>query len=199
MSRSPYRGKRVVDLAFATVFAVPALGLGLAAVIAIKATSRGPVFFLQERVGKDGRTFAVYKFRTMIHGDNPLIPSDDRITSAGKWLRRFSIDELPQLINIVRGNMSFVGPRPTLQFQVDRYTDQQRGRLAVRPGLTGWAQINGRNAIEWDERISLDLDYVRRQSALLDLKIVMRTFTALLSGNGVDGHSASDPLTQSDP
>lgn len=199
LSRGPYRGKRAVDLALAAIFVVPALGLGIVAAVAIKTTSRGSIFFLQERVGRDGKPFDVYKFRTMLTGDNPLVPSDDRITRAGKWLRRFSIDELPQLINVVRGEMSFVGPRPTLQYQVNRYTAEQRRRLDVRPGLTGWAQINGRNAIEWDKRIELDIEYVIHQSAALDAKIVIRTFTTLLSGEGVEGHSSSDPLVATKP
>ncbi len=195
MTARPYRTKRAVDLALTALFGVPALAIGAIAAVAIKATSRGPVFFRQERVGRDGVPFDVVKFRTMVDADNPIIPDANRITRVGLWLRRLSIDELPQLINVVRGEMSFVGPRPTLQYQVDRYTDEQRGRLAVKPGLTGWAQTNGRNAIDWDRRIELDLDYVERQSAVFDLKIVARTFTTLLGGHGVDGHSTTDPLS----
>jgi lipopolysaccharide/colanic/teichoic acid biosynthesis glycosyltransferase len=157
------------------------------------------VFFRQQRVGLNGATFDVVKFRTMVHGDNPIIPDANHITRVGVWLRRLSIDELPQLINVARGEMSFVGPRPTLQYQVDRYTDEQRGRLAVKPGLTGWAQVNGRNAIDWDERIALDLEYVRRQSPLFDLKIIVRTFTTLISGDGVEGHSTHDRVSRSEP
>lgn len=197
MNASPYRGKRLVDLAFVALFGIPALALGTVAAVAIKATSRGPVFFRQQRVGMNGEPFEVVKFRTMVHGDNPIIPDADLITSAGKWLRRLSIDELPQLINVARGEMSFVGPRPTLQYQVDRYTPAQWGRLAVKPGLTGWAQISGRNAIDWDERIELDLEYVERQSVRLDLTIVAKTFTALASGDGVEGHSEVDPVSRS--
>jgi lipopolysaccharide/colanic/teichoic acid biosynthesis glycosyltransferase len=195
----PYRGKRVVDLALTALFGLPALALGTIAAIAVKATSRGPVFFRQQRVGLNGATFDVVKFRTMVHGDNPIIPDANHITRVGVWLRRLSIDELPQLINVARGEMSFVGPRPTLQYQVDRYTDEQRGRLAVKPGLTGWAQVNGRNAIDWDERIALDLEYVRRQSPLFDLKIIVRTFTTLISGDGVEGHSTHDRVSRSEP
>lgn len=199
MTARPYRTKRLVDLAFTAVFGVPALLLGTVAAIAVKATSRGPVFFRQERIGRDGVPFDVVKFRTMVHGENPIVPDARRITTVGGWLRRLSIDELPQLINVIRGDMSFVGPRPTLKYQVDRYTDEQRGRIAVKPGLTGWAQINGRNSIDWDERIALDLDYVDRQSPSFDLRIVLRTFTTLLSGDGVDGHSTRDRVSRSDP
>ena len=127
---------------------------GLAA-LAIRLTSRGPVLFRQERVGKGGEPFEVVKFRTMVHLDepNPLIPDPDRITRVGAFLRRFSLDELPQLLNVARGEMSIVGPRPTLAYQVERYSDRERQRLRVRPGLTGLAQVNGRNAIAWSERI----------------------------------------------
>ncbi len=199
MTSGPYPGKRAVDLTLIAVFGLPALALGVVAAVAVKTTSHGPVFFRQQRVGLDGRPFDVVKFRTMVHGDNPVIPDASRITRVGAWLRRLSIDELPQLLNVARGEMSFVGPRPTLRYQVDRYTTEQRGRLAVKPGLTGWAQVNGRNAIGWDDRIALDLEYVQRQSPRFDLKIVVRTFITLISGDGVEGHSTRDRVSRSEP
>ena len=159
-SAMPYRGKRLVDLAILAVVAAPAAVLGLVCAIAIRLTSRGPIMFLQERVGMDGEPFVVWKFRTMLDGDNPIIPSADRITAVGRVLRRTSLDELPQLINVARGEMSIVGPRPTLAYQVERWTDRQRGRLAVRPGLTGLAQVNGRNDLAWSERIEFDLSLI---------------------------------------
>lgn len=193
MSR-PYRGKRLVDMAVLAVAAIPAALLGAVASVAIKLTSRGPVLFRQTRVGIDGAPFEVVKFRTMLVGDNPLIPDDSRITSAGRVLRRFSIDELPQLLNVARGEMSVVGPRPALPEQVELFDDTQRGRLAVRPGLTGWAQVNGRNAIPWAERIQLDLEYVDRQSVGFDLQILRRTIGVMLGGDGIEGHSVDDPM-----
>ena len=130
--------------------------------------------------------------------DNPLIPDPERVTAVGRWLRRFSLDELPQLWNVARGEMSVVGPRPTLPYQVERYTDRQRRRLDVRPGLTGVAQLDGRNVLAWAERIEFDLDYVQRQSPGLDLKLVARTVPALVAGRGVEGHPADDPIARPD-
>ncbi len=192
--RPPYRGKRVVDLAVLVVVALPALVLGLVCALAVRLTSPGPVLFRQERVGMNGRPFTVVKFRTMVAEDNPIFPDPDRITSAGRWLRRLSLDELPQLINVWRGEMSVVGPRPTLAYQVERYTPRQRARLAVRPGLTGLAQIRGRNALPWDERIEHDLEYVQTQSWRLDLTILWSTVRVMLTGEGAEGHPTDDPL-----
>ena len=190
----PYRGKRAFDLLVLLVVAVPALLVGAVCAAAVALTSRGPVFFRQERVGMDGRTFRVWKFRTMVAGDNPIFPDDSRITSAGRVLRRLSLDELPQLINVAVGDMSVVGPRPTLAYQVERYDEHQRRRLEVRPGLTGWAQVNGRNSLAWADRIDLDVEYVERQSPAFDLRIISRTMTTMLSGEGVEGHPTDDPL-----
>jgi lipopolysaccharide/colanic/teichoic acid biosynthesis glycosyltransferase len=190
----PYRGKRAVDLAVLALVAAPALMLGLACAIAVRLTSKGPILFYQERIGRDGVPFVVVKFRTMVAGDNPIFPDATRITSAGKWLRRLSLDELPQLINVARGEMSIVGPRPTLAYQVDRYTEHQRLRLCVRPGLTGLAQINGRNALSWGERIEHDITYVKTQSVRTDLRILLGTLTVVLSGEGAEGHPTDDPL-----
>jgi len=190
----PYPAKRAFDLAVLAVVALPAAAIGVVCAVAVRLTSPGPIFFLQERIGRDGRPFRVWKFRTMVAGDNPIFPDASRITSAGKVLRRFSLDELPQLINVARGEMSIVGPRPTLGYQVERYDTHQRRRLAVRPGLTGWAQVNGRNALSWAERIELDIEYVDIQSVRTDVRILARTATAILSGEGVEGHPTDDPL-----
>ena len=192
----PYRGKRLVDLAVLAIVALPALAIGSVCGLAIRLTSRGPVFFRQQRVGMDGRPFTIWKFRTMIDGpDNPVIPLDSHITRTGRWLRRTSLDELPQLLNVAAGEMSIVGPRPTLAYQVERYDDRQRRRLSVRPGITGLAQIHGRNAIDWASRIDHDLDYIERQSAWLDLRILTATLGAVTRGSGVEGHSIDDPMS----
>ncbi len=190
----PYRGKRLFDLAVLVTVAIPAILLGAVSALAVRLTSRGPVLFLQERVGRDGKPFVVWKFRTMLDGDNPIIPSADRITAVGRVLRRTSLDELPQLVNVARGEMSIVGPRPTLAYQVDRWTDRQRGRLAVRPGLTGLAQVSGRNDLSWPERIEYDLDYVETQSVSTDLAILLRTASAMLGGEGTGATAADDPI-----
>jgi lipopolysaccharide/colanic/teichoic acid biosynthesis glycosyltransferase len=190
----PYRGKRILDLAVLVVVALPVISVGLICAVAVRLTSRGPVFFRQERIGMDGRPFLVWKFRTMVAGDNPIFPDASRITSAGKWLRRLSLDELPQLINVAAGEMSIVGPRPTLAYQVERYDDHQRRRLAVRPGLTGLAQVSGRNALSWGDRIDLDITYVETQSLATDLRLIARTAGTILSGDGIEGHPTDDPL-----
>lgn len=194
MVASPYRGKRLVDLAVLVVVALPALMIGAVCALAVRLTSRGPVLFLQERVGMHGEPFVVWKFRTMLDGDNPIIPSADRITAVGRILRRTSLDELPQLVNVARGEMSIVGPRPTLAYQVERWTDRQKGRLAVRPGLTGLAQVRGRNDLSWPDRIELDLEYVATQSLRTDLGILGRTATAMISGEGTGATAADDPI-----
>lgn len=196
---APYAGKRVVDLALVVLVAVPAAVIGGVAALAVRLTSRGPVLFRQERVGQWGEPFVVWKLRTMVDGDNPLLPDADRITTVGRWLRRTSLDEVPQLVQVVSGHMSFVGPRPTLAYQVERYDDRQRQRLCVRPGLTGLAQIRGRNAVPWAVRIEHDLEYVATQSMALDLRIVARTVGTVLGGAGHEGHSAQDPLAAPPP
>lgn len=190
----PYRGKRLVDLALLAVVAVPAALLGALCAAAVRLDSPGPVLFRQERVGMGGRPFVVLKFRTMLDEPNPVLPDDQRITRVGRVLRRLSLDELPQLINVWRGEMSVVGPRPTLAYQVQRYDARQWQRLSVRPGLTGLAQIRGRNAISWSTRIEHDLEYVQCQSVCTDLRILARTAGVILSGEGVGGHPADDEL-----
>jgi lipopolysaccharide/colanic/teichoic acid biosynthesis glycosyltransferase len=196
----PYRGKRAVDLGLLAAAALPATIVGSVCALAVRLTSPGPILFRQTRVGMAGRRFEVVKFRTMIDAtDNPIVPADDRITPVGRVLRRLSLDELPQLINVARGEMSVVGPRPTLAYQVERYTDHQRRRLAVKPGISGLAQVSGRNSLPWAERIELDIQYVQRQSPSLDLRILAATFRVVLGGAGVSGHSADDEIARADP
>jgi lipopolysaccharide/colanic/teichoic acid biosynthesis glycosyltransferase len=194
VSYRPYRGKRVVDLAILAVVSIPAALVGSVCALAVRLTSPGPVLFRQTRVGMAGESFEVLKFRTMLVGDNPIFPDADRITSAGRVLRRLSLDELPQLVNVARGDMSVVGPRPTLEYQADRYDDRQRHRLDTRPGLTGLAQVRGRNALPWSERIEHDLEYVQTQSLMVDARILLQTARVMLSGEGLEGHPTDDPL-----
>ncbi len=161
--------------------------LGLVA-LAIKLEDGGPVLYRQSRVGENGDEFELLKLRTMVVGAEKLgagfavDKGDPRITRVGRILRRTSVDELPQLWNVVRGEMSMIGPRPTLRYQVERYNERQRRRLSILPGLTGWAQIHGRAALSWDERIELDVWYVEHRSPMVDLKILVRTPFALFGG-----------------
>ena len=186
--------KRALDLAFVAVTAPVVVPVAVALAAAVAISSRGPILFRQERAGLHGRPYTALKFRTMLDGDNPLIPADDRITRVGRVLRRTSLDELPQLLNVVRGEMSVVGPRPMLTAQAEVCDSDQRRRFDTLPGLTGWAQINGRNSLPWAERIALDIWYVDHRTPLLDLRIMVRTPLAMASGAGVEGHPADDPF-----
>jgi lipopolysaccharide/colanic/teichoic acid biosynthesis glycosyltransferase len=186
-----YRGQRALDVAVAgTALVVAAPVLGLAALL-IRLETHGHPIYRQRRVGLDGEPFDLYKLRTMVSGAETMgaglavDAGDSRITRLGGVLRRTSMDELPNLVNVLRGEMSIVGPRPTVQVQVDRYTERQRGRLSVRPGLTGWAQIHGRASLPWHERIELDLWYVEHASLRLDLRILWRTARMVLGGHGL--------------
>jgi lipopolysaccharide/colanic/teichoic acid biosynthesis glycosyltransferase len=179
---------RAADVALAgtaLVVASPLLALGA---LAVKLEDGGPVLYRQTRVGKDGADFELLKLRTMVVGAERIgagyavNEGDPRITRIGRLLRKLSLDELPQLWNVVRGEMSVVGPRPTLRYQVERYDERQRRRLDVKPGITGWAQIHGRAAIPWAERIELDVWYVEHRSAWVDLQIIVRTPLALFRG-----------------
>jgi exopolysaccharide biosynthesis polyprenyl glycosylphosphotransferase len=179
--------KRLIDF-WGSLFGLMLLSpLFLVVAVAIKLDSPGPVFFRQERSGKDGRVFNIFKFRTMVvnaekMGAGVFVEKEDsRITRVGKLLRDTSLDELPQLINVLRGEMSLVGPRPTLPYQVERYDERQKRRLLVRPGITGWAQVRGRNSLTWPEKIDLDLWYIENQSLWLDLKILWQTIFAVLN------------------
>ena len=169
----------------ALLLASPVLGL---AALAVKVADGGPVLYRQTRVGKDGADFELLKLRTMVVGAEKqgagfaIDKGDSRITRAGRLLRRLSFDELPQLWNGVRGDMSIIGPRPTLRYQVEQYDERQLHRLDVKPGITGWAQIHGRATLPWAERIELDVWYVEHRSPWLDLKILLRTPLALVTG-----------------
>lgn len=186
--------KRALDLAFVAATAPVVVPVAVAIAVAVRLTSRGPVLFRQERAGLDGVPYTALKFRTMLDGDNPLIPAADRITGVGRILRRTSLDELPQLLNVVRGEMSVVGPRPMLVAQAALCDPDQRRRFQTLPGLTGWAQINGRNALRWADRIELDAWYVEHRSLALDLRIMARTPLAMAGGDGVEGHPTDDPF-----
>ena len=192
--------KAVFDRAVAGAAMILAAPLFIFVAIAIKIADGGPALFRQTRVGKDGRTFTVYKFRTMVldaedrkpqladHNEHDgvlfKIRSDPRITKVGRWLRRWSVDELPQLINVLRGDMSMVGPRPALPDEAARYRDHVRRRLMVKPGITGLWQVNGRSDLSWDESVRLDLRYVENWSFVLDLLILWKTLSAVLGGYG---------------
>jgi lipopolysaccharide/colanic/teichoic acid biosynthesis glycosyltransferase len=180
---------RAVDVALAgtgLVLTSPLLGL---AALAIKLEDGGQILYRQVRVGRDGGDFELLKLRTMVEGAETMgagyavDQGDPRITRLGRFLRRTSIDELPQLWNVLRGDMSVIGPRPTLRYQVEQYDARQRRRLEVRPGLTGWAQVHGRAAVPWAERIELDVWYVENRSPRVDLRILLRTPLALFRGN----------------
>jgi len=182
---------RALDLLIATAALVVAAPLLALAALAIKLESRGPVLYRQRRVGRYGRPFELWKLRTMVRGAETMgagiyvLEGDARITRVGRLLRRYSLDELPNLVNVVRGDMAVVGPRPTVKEQVDRYTERQRRRLEVKPGITGWAQINGRASLPWPERIELDVWYVEHRSLRLDLRILARTARMLATGHGL--------------
>ncbi|HTR72107.1 MAG TPA: sugar transferase [Solirubrobacteraceae bacterium] len=183
--------RRALDIAVsATALTLSAPILALA-MIAIRIESKGPAIYRQRRVGLAGEPFDVFKLRTMVDGAEHVgaglaIDVDDpRVTRVGALLRRTSLDELPNLVNVLRGEMSLIGPRPTLPAQVAQYDERQRGRLAVRPGITGWAQVNGRASLPWAERIELDLYYIEHRSLALDLRILWRTPGLVLGGSGL--------------
>lgn len=183
--------RRAFDLGVSLVAAVLTAPVVALLALAIRLESPGQPLYTQTRVGKDGHEFAIYKLRTMVHGAEfigaglAIQEGDDRITVLGRFLRRYSLDELPNLWNVLRGEMSIVGPRPTLSAQVQQYTPRQLGRLAVKPGITGWAQVNGRASLPWSERIELDLWYVEHRTLGLDARILARTIGMVLTGRGL--------------
>ncbi len=179
--------RRAVDLVVGLVAGVVTAPLSALVALGVRLRLGRPVLFRQRRVGLAGREFTILKFRTMRAESFPDEPDADRDTRLGRLLRAASLDELPQLWNVVRGDMSLIGPRPTLPEQVRRYSPRQHGRHAVRPGLTGWAQVNGRNSITWPERIELDLHYIARRSLALDARIVARTLLRLVRPTGIYG------------
>jgi lipopolysaccharide/colanic/teichoic acid biosynthesis glycosyltransferase len=181
----------VFDIVIAGVLLILSSPILLAALVAVRLESKGSPIYKQRRVGKDGEVFELLKLRTMVTGAEHIgaglavNEGDPRITRIGALLRRFSLDELPNLINVLRGELAIVGPRPTIQAQVDQYTDRQRRRLEVKPGITGWAQVNGRASLPWNERIELDVWYVDHRSLWLDLKILAMTARMLVTGHGL--------------
>jgi lipopolysaccharide/colanic/teichoic acid biosynthesis glycosyltransferase len=182
---------RICDIAIAGILLVVSSPLLLGALIAIRLESKGSPIYKQRRVGRDGAVFELLKLRTMVTGAEHIgaglavNEGDPRITRAGAFLRRFSLDELPNLINVIQGDLAIVGPRPTIQAQVDQYTERQRRRLEVKPGITGWAQVNGRASLPWHERIELDIWYVDHRSLWLDVKILAMTARMLVTGHGL--------------
>jgi lipopolysaccharide/colanic/teichoic acid biosynthesis glycosyltransferase len=183
--------RRLFDIAVAgtaLLLSAPVLAL---AIVAIRLESPGHPIYRQRRIGRDGRPFDVMKLRTMVDGAEKMgaglavDEGDTRITRVGAFLRRTSIDELPNLVNVLRGEMAIIGPRPTVPVQVEQYTERQRGRLAIRPGITGWAQVNGRATLPWDERIELDLWYIEHRSLRLDAQILWRTLLMVFGGEGL--------------
>jgi lipopolysaccharide/colanic/teichoic acid biosynthesis glycosyltransferase len=183
--------RRALDVAVSATLLALTSPLLAAAMVAIRVESRGPGIYRQRRVGRDGEPFDLLKLRTMVDGAESqgaglaVDENDSRITRVGALLRRTSLDELPNLLNVLRGEMSLIGPRPTVPVQVSQYTERQRGRLAIRPGITGWAQVNGRASLPWSERIELDLYYIEHRSPALDLQIVLRTPALVLGGGGL--------------
>jgi lipopolysaccharide/colanic/teichoic acid biosynthesis glycosyltransferase len=183
--------KRAFDLVVGSALSLLTAPLVAVACLAIRLETPGHPIYRQRRVGRDGEPFEIFKLRTMVRGAEftgaglAVSQGDDRITRVGAFLRRTSLDELPNLWNVALGDMSIVGPRPTIQVQVDQYTERQRGRLAVKPGITGWAQVHGRAALPWSERIELDLYYVEHRSLRLELEILRRTGRLILRGEGL--------------
>ena len=186
--------KRGGDLAAASVGLVVAAPVLAVIAVAVRRSMGPPVLFRQQRAGRDAVPFALLKIRTMrdpLRGEELFTSDEVRLTPLGRRLRAWSLDELPQLVNVLRGEMSLVGPRPLPTAYVDRYSPEQRRRLEATPGITGWAQVNGRNAVDWDERLQLDVWYVDHVSLALDLRILWRTVRQVLSGHGVsaEGHA----------
>lgn len=196
--------KDVFDKLFSLILLIILLPIFVIISILIKLDSKGPVFFIQERVGKDGKTFKLIKFRTMIVGAEEktkgtyIDEKNPYITKVGKFLRRWSLDELPELINVLKGEMSLVGPRPTLKYQVEKYNEFQKKRLLVKPGITGWAQVNGRNRISWEERIKLDIWYIENWSLILDLKILFKTVFEIFKKENVFGKVEEDKIVKNE-
>jgi lipopolysaccharide/colanic/teichoic acid biosynthesis glycosyltransferase len=182
---------RILDIAIALVALIVLSPVLLVAAVAIKLGSRGPVLYRQCRVGLSGEEFEMLKLRTMVTGSDPVgvgtvvTRDDSRVTRAGRVLRRTSLDEIPNLVNVLRGEMAIVGPRPTIPAQVVDYTPRQHRRHEVRPGITGWAQVQGRAGIPWEERIELDVEYVDRRNPALDARILLKTLWLLVTGHGL--------------
>jgi lipopolysaccharide/colanic/teichoic acid biosynthesis glycosyltransferase len=188
--------RRAVDIVVSAAGLLVTSPLLALAALAVRLETPGAVIYSQRRSGVDGREFEMLKLRTMVQGAEhkgaglAVNENDARITRVGALLRRTSLDELPNLVNVLRGDMSLIGPRPTLPVQVAQYSERQRGRLAIKPGITGWAQVNGRASLPWSERIELDLYYIEHRSLALDAQIVWRTVAMVLGGSGLyKGHA----------
>lgn len=200
-SRRPYDVvKRVLDIALAVFALVGFSPILLATAVAVRVRLGSPVLFRQQRPGRDGVPFTLYKFRTMRQTDSTdvaAVASDaERLTPLGRFLRGASLDELPEFVNVLLGDMSLVGPRPLLMEYLARYNEQQARRHEVRPGITGWAQVNGRNALSWDDRLRMDVEYVDNRSLLLDLRILWMTIATVFAREGIsaDGHATMEPF-----
>ncbi len=183
--------KRLFDIIISATALIILSPLLVVLALFIKCKMGRPVFFGQVRPGCKGRPFTLYKFRTMIDrldAKGKLLPDADRLTSSGRFLRASSLDELPELWNVLKGDMSLVGPRPLLMQYLDRYTQEQARRHEIKPGITGWAQVNGRNAITWEEKFKLDVWYVDHGSFLLDIKIIFLTIWKILKREGINQH-----------
>ncbi|MBR0575574.1 sugar transferase [Proteiniclasticum sp. BAD-10] len=184
--------KRFIDVTASGISLVLLSPIFLIVIVLIKIDSKGPALFTQKRVGKEGKEFKIYKFRTMLtfedsfYPDGSPIENYDRVTKVGNILRKTSIDELPQLINIFIGDMSIVGPRPTLSYQVEKYDDNQARRLKVKPGLTGLAQVSGRNSLSWEQKIQYDINYVDNITFIGDLKIILKTFIVVFKSEKIE-------------
>ena len=196
--------KEIFDKIVSFVALVILLPIFLVVAILIKIDSKGTVFFRQERVGKNGKIFKPFKFRTMITGADEktkgiyIDKENPYVTRVGKFLRRSGIDELPQVINVLKADMSFVGPRPTLQYQVEKYNDFQKKRLLMKPGITSWALIHGRNKLTWPERIEYDVWYVEHWSFWFDIKILFKTVWVVAKGEGLYADRETDEIARYD-
>jgi sugar transferase EpsL len=190
--------KRLFDILFSLGWLIVFSPLLLVVAVLVRVKLGSPVLFLHERPGKDGKPFRIVKFRTMTDARDAsgnLLPDKDRLTPFGRFLRSSTLDEFPEMWNVLVGEMSVVGPRPLMMSYLPRYNAVQRRRMEVRPGVTGWAQINGRNAIDWDQKFALDVWYVDNQSMWLDLKIIYRTFFKVFARSGID-HSKEQPMPE---
>lgn len=194
--------KRLFDIIASTILIITLFPLILIIVIAVKFESKGPALFKQDRVGLNGEIFVIFKFRSMMDGAINMgsgicvVEKDPRITRVGSILRKLSLDELPQLLNVLKGEMSLVGPRPTLPYQVERYNEKQRLRLLMKPGITGWAQVNGRNKLTWPEKISLDIWYVENWTLWLDIKILLKTILVVFAKDVVYNNGKGDEISR---
>ncbi len=189
--------KRLIDIVLSLSILILLSPLLVIVYVLLKINNDSPVLFKQERIGRDSDLFNIYKFKTMTDrvDDSGILQSDsERMTILGKFLRKWSLDEIPSLINVIRGEMSLVGPRPLLKEYLDLYSVEQASRHNVKPGVTGWAQINGRNAISWDEKFKLDIWYVKNQSLILDLKIIVLTIIKVLKNENISqpGHATME-------